>query len=163
MRVFTEQYPNIGGPFAVCIGKFDGLHIGHRRILDALLGGGAQAFAPRPSSIPSSRGTASPAADDGRGKGRAFRVAWHRHPDSGGAVGRVHGAAGGAVSLKSLPPAGNSRPWPWAADFRFGRGAAGDVALLKKLGEKHGFAVHAIDSGGDGQASRFPALGYANA
>jgi len=30
------------------------------------------------------------------------------------------------------------------SDFRFGRGRAGDVALLRRIGERAGFAVHAI-------------------
>ena len=31
-------------------------------------------------------------------------------------------------------------------DFRFGRGRAGDVALLEKLGDKHGWRVHVVPS-----------------
>jgi riboflavin kinase / FMN adenylyltransferase len=36
------------------------------------------------------------------------------------------------------------------ADFRFGHKAAGDVALLRELGERHGFEVEAVGLLGDG-------------
>jgi riboflavin kinase/FMN adenylyltransferase len=36
-------------------------------------------------------------------------------------------------------------PWSKASDFRFGRARAGDIATLRELGKRHGFAVHVVD------------------
>lgn len=126
----------------ICIGKFDGLHIGHRLILDTLL-------------------------DDARRRG-ASSVVYSFEPRNGAprlttreekrdlfaSLGIDHlvvaelteefMAMPADAFIERLASCGRMRAVAVGRDFRFGRGASGDVELLKQLGLKHGFDVHAI-------------------
>jgi riboflavin kinase/FMN adenylyltransferase len=143
MNIYTEHFPQIDGPFAVCIGKFDGLHIGHRLILDTLL-------------------------EDARRRG-LVSVVYSFEPYNGaprlttreekqalfGALGidrlivaeltAEFMAMSAERFIERLAACGELRAVAVGRDFRFGRGAAGDVALLKRLGAGMGFAVHAVE------------------
>ena len=151
------------GPSAVTIGKFDGVHTGHRAVLERLRG------------IAAERGLAS------------VVVTFDRHPLSllapdacpstlvSNAQKRELLAASGVdatlmltfdAQLAALEPADfvrrvlvdalTARVVFAGSDFRFGHRGAGDVALLRELGAEHGFEVVLIDDvrTGAGDASR---------
>ncbi len=140
MKIWNEHFPRFDCPFAVCIGKFDGLHVGHRLILSTL-------------------------ADEARRHG-AQSVAYVFH--NGGALldtpeeklsmletlGMDHVVQADMASdfcslspeafLRQLCACGALKAVVVGANFRFGCGASGDVALLKRLGVRLGFDVFAL-------------------
>lgn len=142
MRVFAEPFPKIDEPFVICIGKFDGLHIGHRLILDTLM-------------------------DEARAKA-AVSVAYSFEPRNGTPLLTTREEKLNLFSrlgiqcviqaelsdglmamtaeqfIEQLSACGRLKAVAVGQDFRFGRGATGDVELLKKLGNQYGFDVHAI-------------------
>jgi riboflavin kinase/FMN adenylyltransferase len=144
--------PERFGPSAVTIGKFDGLHAGHRAILDRLV---------------------RRAADDGL---VSVAVTFDRHPLSVIAPQRaplplvsadqkaelLAGSGVDAVlmlefsgDLARLSPedfvrqvlvdALHARVVFTGSDFRFGDRGAGDLAALREFGEKYGFEVECQD------------------
>jgi riboflavin kinase/FMN adenylyltransferase len=142
MRIFCDPYPEIGGPFAVCIGKFDGLHIGHRKILGALLEearahsavSAVYSFEPR---------NGAPRLSTTGEKGALFASlgigCWIQAE-----LSEEFMLQSPELFIERLAACGELRAVAVGADFRFGRGAAGDAALLGKLGGKYGFAVQVI-------------------
>ena len=130
----------------VCIGAFDGVHCGHRALLarvreraDAL---GLQAVAVSFEPIPReyfARSTPLPRLDNVRGK-----------------IRQIRDAAMDLLLLMRFNAALTAMPAEefveqilinrleaqevWVgADFRFGHGRKGDIALLREMGESHGF------------------------
>lgn len=154
MKVFTavEGIPDGFGPSAVTIGKFDGVHTGHRAVIARLRAVAAErgltsavitfdrnpleVIAPEkcPASLVSNPQKLDLLA--GTGIDATLMVAFDRAlaaltPEEFVhriLVDRLHAAV---VLVGS--------------DFRFGARGAGDVALLRTLGEKHGFGVELID------------------
>ncbi|RDV43276.1 bifunctional riboflavin kinase/FAD synthetase [Leifsonia sp. ku-ls] len=154
MRVFhaVADIPDGWGPSAVTIGKFDGVHTGHRAVIDRLRAVAAERgltstvitfdrnplelLAPEkcPASLVSNAQKLDLLASTG--VDATLMVAFDRalaglEPEEFVhtiLVDRLHAAA---VLVGS--------------DFRFGARGAGDVALLRRLGEKYGFAVELID------------------
>jgi len=140
------------GPSAVAIGKFDGVHAGHRRVLAELV-----AVAAREHLVPTV-------------------VTFDRHPlsllnpsglpqaliSNDQKIERL-GSAGVQATLmltfddefsritpeefaqKILADALNARVVMVGADFRFGAKGSGSVETLETLGELHGFTVELID------------------
>jgi len=140
------------GPSAVTIGKFDGVHAGHRAVIERL------------RTVAEERGL------------EAVVVTFDRHPLS---LLKPESCPEALVSteqkLELLASAGidatliltfdrtlsdlspeafvtstivdalRARAVLVGADFRFGAGGAGDVALLKELGREHGFEVLMVD------------------
>jgi riboflavin kinase/FMN adenylyltransferase len=143
MKVFTEHYPDICKPFAVCIGKFDGVHIGHRRILDALLEEArTYSAASLVYSFEPRKDTQRLATDEEKTKlfeslGMDMLVIAELTDE--------FMAQPAELFIEKLAARGQLKAVAVGRDFRFGRGAAGDVELLKRLGESHGFTVHAIE------------------
>ncbi|WP_207456237.1 bifunctional riboflavin kinase/FAD synthetase [Desertivibrio insolitus] len=150
MQSFTSaaEVPEGFGPSAVTIGKFDGLHAGHRRILQRL------------DELAAERGLVPTVVTFDRNPLRV--IAPERCPDdlvSPAQKRELLEAAGvGAVlmlsfdsALSSLPPerfvreilvdALHARVLLVGRDFRFGARGAGDLALLRRMGEELGFDV----------------------
>lgn len=154
MKVFHEvaEIPDGFGPSAVTIGKFDGVHTGHRAVIDRLRAVAAERgltstvitfdrnplelLAPEkcPASLVSNRQKLELLAETGIDA--TLMVTFDRAladlpPEEFVhriLVDRLHAAA---VLVGS--------------DFRFGARGAGDVRLLSSLGERHGFTVELID------------------
>ena len=154
MKVFrsVDEVPDGFGPSAVTIGKFDGVHTGHRaviaRLCEVAAEGGLtpavvtfdrnplEVLAPEksPVSLVSIEQKLDLLAETG--VDATLMVTFDRaladlDPEAFVhriLVDRLHAAA---VLVGS--------------DFRFGARGVGDVALLRELGEKYGFAVHLID------------------
>ncbi len=154
MELFTalEQVPRDFGPSAVTIGKFDGVHIGHRRVLAALRGIAEQrslvstvvTFDRHPLALLRPEACPPPLSSQAQKRellestgidavlvlefSRAFsELTPERFVDSV-LVDVLHAAV---VFV--------------GRDFRFGNRNAGDVALLTRLGESRGFEVVSID------------------
>ncbi|GAA4164580.1 bifunctional riboflavin kinase/FAD synthetase [Gryllotalpicola daejeonensis] len=154
MRVFHSE-AEIGpdfGPSAVTIGKFDGVHSGHRAVIDRLV---------------------TAAKDDGVvsvvvtfDRNPLEVVAPERCPDALSSLDqKLELLAGTGVDAtlvvrfdeafaavpadrfvtEYLVKALRARRVFVGSDFRFGSGNAGDVAQLRALGEAHGFTVELID------------------
>jgi len=130
----------------VCIGAFDGVHLGHRALLarvreraDAL---GAQAIAVSFEPIPReyfARGTAVPRLDDVRGKIEQVVAAGSDHL----LLLRFNSAlalmsAEQFVEQVLVDRCAAREVWV-GADFRFGHARRGDIDLLHVLGERLGF------------------------
>lgn len=154
MKVFTAvaEIPEGFGPSAVTIGKFDGVHTGHRAVIARLREVAArrgltsavitfdrnplEVLAPEkcPAALVSNEQKLDLLA--GTGLDATLMVTFDRAlaglaPEDFVRhilVDRLHAAA---VLVGS--------------DFRFGARGAGDVGLLRRLGEEHGFTVHLID------------------
>ena len=154
MRVFhsVEEVPDGFGPSAVTIGKFDGVHSGHRAVIGRLREVASrrgltaavitfdrnplELIAPEkcPASLVSNEQKLDLLA--GTGIDATLMIAFDRaladlEPEEFVhriLVDRLHAAE---VLVGS--------------DFRFGHRGAGDVALLRELGEKYGFVVELID------------------
>lgn len=154
MIVFRDidDVPDDFGPSVVAIGKFDGLHAGHRAIVDRLL------------------------VDAAAGPERTVVVTFDRNPLAVIAPEACPAAVVGieqkldllaATGLDAtvvltfdeqlaaqeaedfvrhhLVEALRVRRVLVGADFRFGHGGAGDPALLARMGAEHGFDVVVID------------------
>jgi riboflavin kinase/FMN adenylyltransferase len=154
VRIFHEvdEIPDGWGPSAVTIGKFDGVHTGHRAVIDRL------------RAVAAERGLVSTVITFDRNplevlapeKCPASLVSNAQKLDLLAATGvdatlmvRFDRA------LADLPPEEfvhrilvdrlHARAVLVGSDFRFGARGAGDVALLRRLGETYGFAVELID------------------
>lgn len=142
MRVFSEPFPAINLPFVLCIGKFDGLHIGHRLILDTLLeeAGRLSAASVVYSFEPRNGTPLLTAGEEKRELFAALGIAVLITVE----LGEELMAMTAEQFVEKLAACGDLKAVAVGEDFRFGRGAAGDVALLQKLGQRHRFGVHAI-------------------
>lgn len=150
MQLFTslDQIPAGFGPSAVTIGKFDGVHIGHLRMIDKLLTDAAASDLV-PTVLTFDRNPLSLLAPDAcplslisneqkrellesEGVGATvmleFDRAFSEHPAEEFVVMVLVDAL--KAKLVYVGP-----------DFRFGNGGAGNVALLGHMGERYGFEV----------------------
>ncbi|RFA11896.1 riboflavin biosynthesis protein RibF [Subtercola boreus] len=154
MKVFrsVDEIPADFGPSAITVGKFDGVHEGHRAVIRELL-----AVAAKENLV-------------------ATAVTFDRHPSTFLAperapvalvgndqkLGLLAGAGLDATliltfdaALAFLTPVDfvqsilvnglHARVVLVGRDFRFGFRGEGDVAMLTELGLQHGFTVHIID------------------
>ena len=138
------------GGSAVAIGVFDGVHLGHRRVLDSLsdidpdVTRVAMTFGTHPASLLSPDG-APPRLSTLKRRIDLFE-------DAG--IDRV-AVLGFDEEMRSMTPedfvrrflvAGlNARFVVVGVGFRFGGGAAGTTETLVELGQRHGFRVEVID------------------
>lgn len=136
----------------VCVGAFDGLHLGHRALLSecvarartAGLEAVALSFEPLPREFfggeqPPARLQLPRARFEGLaalGCDRVGLLRFNRALASMSAEDFVRDVLVGRLQAREV----------WVGpDFRFGRGRAGDVALLRRMGNALGFAAHSLD------------------
>lgn len=148
----TDEVPGDFGESIVAIGKFDGVHAGHRAIIERMLVASAS------------------------GERRTVAVTFDRNPLAVLAPARCPRAlVGNTQKIELLAATGidatlmlrfderlaavpaedfarrvlvealRARHVLVGRDFRFGKGGAGDVALLERLGHEHGFTVDVVD------------------
>jgi riboflavin kinase/FMN adenylyltransferase len=137
----------------VCIGAFDGVHLGHRAVLArvrerahaANLDSAVISFEPLPREF-FSRGRPVPRLSSVREKIEQFREAQVdralllRFNAALAAMGAQEFVE--RVLVRRL----NAREVWVGEGFRFGHARSGDVDLLQRLGREHGFAAHALDA-----------------
>ncbi len=160
MQLFesTAALPEGYGPSAVTIGKFDGMHAGHRRIIAELraaalaegLSSVAITFDRNPLSLLRPEVCPAPLLSnaqkvellDATGLDATLMLEFD--------LARSQQAPEEFVR-EVLVEALQARVLLVGADFRFGARGAGDVALLETLGAEHGFRVQRIDDVTSGQ------------
>ena len=145
----------VGADTAVTIGVFDGVHIGHRRVITDLialarssgLDAGILTFDPHPLSIlaperaPSMLTSIDQRVDQFRGLGLQMTGVLS-FPD-------IRQMQADEFCESVIHRALRARHVVVGADFRFGRDRGGDVELLATEGERLGFVVSAVDMFGD--------------
>ncbi len=139
MKAFTELFPQIGGPFALCIGKFDGVHTGHRMILDTLVDTArkhsaaavAYSFEPRPGTLLLTSREEKLALLESFGLSAVVLAELNEELM----------AMSAEQFIARIAACGSLKAVVVGEGFRFGRGAAGDIAVLRQLGGQHGFDV----------------------
>jgi FAD synthase len=137
------------GPSVVAIGKFDGVHRGHRELLS-----GTRAEAER-------RGLQAGVVTFDRHPGEVLRGARHRYLSTVEERAELLAEAGidFVLLLRTSPELLSQAPEDFVgdlsaaldcrtivvgADFRFGRGATGDVAMLAELAQSRGIQTIAV-------------------
>lgn len=154
MEFFAElaEVPAGFGPSAVTVGKFDGLHTGHRAVLDRLRASAADhglastvvTFDRNPLALLAPE--RSPASLVSNAQKRELLA-------DAGVDATLMLTFDEALAMLSpeqfvrsvLVDALGARRVLAGSDFRFGRKHAGDVALLRELGTRFGFEVELID------------------
>lgn len=154
MIVFTDPHevPEGFGPAVVAIGKFDGVHAGHRALLerarvDATSSGArvvAVTFDRNPLAVlrpekcpPSLIGVRQKVRLlEETGIDAALVLRFDADLAALEATAFVEHVLVGRLGVRTVLV---------GEDFRFGRGGAGDPALLAEMGKKHGFGVDVID------------------
>lgn len=135
---------------AVAMGKFDGLHIGHRKLLKHVLGQRERGLAPCVFTF-----NPSPAVLFGLSDGRELmtRQEKWRAFDSLGVellvefpLTRESAAMTPEDFVREiLVKRMRTRYIAAGEDVSYGRQGAGDAALLRSMGERYGYAVHTIE------------------
>lgn len=163
MIVFTEpeDVPAGFGPSVVAIGKFDGLHTGHQRVLErakadaATIGGKVVAVTFDRNPLATLRPALCP--EEIVSLGQKIDLLKDTGIDAA-LVLRFDGemAAVPAEEFVERILVGDlgTKVVLLGQDFRFGKMGAGDAALLRELGEKFGFTVDVIGDVVDETADR---------
>ncbi|WOF22068.1 bifunctional riboflavin kinase/FAD synthetase [Microbacterium betulae] len=157
----AAEVPENFGPSVVAIGKFDGVHAGHRAIIEQMLvdavGTGARTvavtFDRNPLALIAPERCPQPLVGvrqkidliERTGIDATLVLTFDEALASEEPEAFVERVLVGAVRAERVLVGG---------DFRFGRGGAGDAALLERMGEEHGFSVEVmpdIASSGDGR------------
>lgn len=152
MQILRGLYSPDTQPVALTIGNFDGVHVGHRALLDELHGEAAPRglqtavviFEPHPREFFTPQ-QAPARLTSLREKLELFREM---------GVDRVHVCRFDAGFAKmsaedfihALHEKLNAKFVLIGDDFRFGSGRAGDFGLMEKIGAERGFAVRAVHS-----------------
>ncbi len=135
---------------AVAIGVFDGMHLGHRRVLESLgavdpdLVKVAMTFGTHPASLLSPDG-APPRLSTLK---RRFDLFEDAGIDRVAVLGFDEGMRAMAAEdfvLQFLVEGLNAHFVVVGVGFRFGRGAVGTTETLSELGQRHGFQVEVVD------------------
>jgi len=147
-----EHVPENFGPSAVAIGKFDGIHAGHRRVLSELVAVAARehllptviTFDRHPLSLLNPSGFPQALMSNGQKIERLTTTGVQAtlmltFDDEFSQI------APEEFARKILVHALNARVVMVGADFRFGAKGSGSVSTLEALGETHGFDVQLID------------------
>jgi riboflavin kinase/FMN adenylyltransferase len=145
----TSAVPADFGPSAVTIGKFDGLHLGHRAVIQDLLDAAGDDLVPtvvtfdrnplallRPDACPPPLVGLDQKLEllEQAGVAATLMLTFDRALAGLEPEDFVRDVLVGPLRMRRLLV---------GDDFRFGRGGRGDVALLMALGERSGFTVHA--------------------
>ena len=150
MDVFTDPdaLPNDFGPSAVTIGKFDGVHVGHRHLIDELLRE-AKGGALVPTVLTFDRNPLSLLSPDACPVALLSNARKLELLDAEGVQATlmltfdktVSELSAEAFVSRVLVDALNARLIYVGGDFHFGKGGVGNVALLREFGLRHGFTV----------------------
>lgn len=154
VRFFASlaEVPDDFGPSAVTIGKFDGVHIGHRRVLEALrtiatdekLVSTVMTFDRHPLALLNSQLSPLPLSSN-RQKRELLAAtgvdATIMEPFTAEFSALEPEEFVDTVLVRAL----NARIVFVGSTFRFGHGGRGDVALLTELGATRDFGVRSID------------------
>jgi riboflavin kinase/FMN adenylyltransferase len=146
------EVPDDFGPSAVAIGKFDGVHAGHRAVIrrlnEAAAASGSRAVAVtfdrnplavlRPDRCPENVVTVDRKLEllGELGLDATLVLTFDEELAARSAEDFVVDILVGALKVSQVLV---------GEDFRFGRGGAGTPALLRELGPKHGFSVEVVD------------------
>ena len=167
LREYAPGTAVLARPCALAVGNFDGFHRGHRRMLDRTvaaakrLGLDAAVLTFEPSPAEFFAGTEAPARIQSLADKAQHAAA--AHPELAALVVAAFDADFAALSPQAfvrdvLLDALRVRHLVAGADFRFGRGRAGDIALLRREGATAGFGLEVAedvaDSGGRISSSR---------
>lgn len=154
MRVFQEpeEVPAGFGPSVVAIGKFDGVHAGHRAVIERLkadaAASGARAVAVtfdrnplallRPEICPENVVSVERKLDllGELGLDATLVLTFDRELASRAPVEFVENILVEALHVSTVLV---------GRDFRFGRGGAGNPELLRELGPKYGFTLDVVE------------------
>lgn len=140
MQIWNEPFPSFGGPFAVCIGKFDGLHVGHRLILSTLAD---EARRHNAQSVAYAFTNGGPLLDTPQEKLTMLETLGMGHVVQARLDSDFCSLTPEAF-IQRLSACGTLRAVVVGANFRFGCGASGNVAMLRHLGKRYGFEVFAL-------------------
>lgn len=158
----TWDVPTAGS--AVAIGVFDGIHLGHHRVLDGLGAGGsglwkvALTFGTHPAALLSSGGAPTPLTTLVRRlelleQAGMDAVAVLEFDDD------LRNLSPSEFVVRYLVEGLHAHLVIVGVGFRFGRDADGDVHTLERFGELHGFAVETVPIlGSDGREIRSTAI-----
>ena len=152
MQILRGLHSKHSGPVALTIGNFDGVHLGHRALLDELKAA-AQARGLTTSVVifePHPREFFSPAEAPARLS--SLREKLELFEQAG--IDCVHVCAfnanfskmGATDFIHTLHEALNAKYVLIGDDFRFGSGRTGDFALMEKIADRYGFEVRAMHS-----------------
>ena len=146
MKDITGERGTLEWRTAVALGVFDGVHLGHRMVIDRAveLGSGelrSVVFTFRQGSV-TNKGSQRLLSDEDKFCRLGQRgVDLICSPD----LSEVRDMEACDFVREILSGRLRCRYAVCGKDFRFGRGAAGDAELLKKLGEKYGFETVVLD------------------
>ncbi len=156
------EVPDDLGPTAVTIGVFDGVHRGHRAVVQRAKARArrlgipvvAVTFDPnpivviRPEGAPPALVPVSTRAQllAAAGADHVLVLPFGRERSEQSAEDFIDDVIVGLLHAKAVVV---------GVDFRFGHRAAGDVALLEQLGTKHDFAVERVEPEGDARVERW--------
>lgn len=137
------------GPAALSIGSFDGVHIGHRAVLERLLGAGGSGLTPAlitfdphprcvldPANCPPQITTLTERLDLFRSLGVEHAIVLE--------FTRQLAALSAEDFMERLLAALELRCLVVGYDFALGRGRSGDVAWLRAHGERRGYRVEVV-------------------
>ena len=133
---------------ALSVGNFDGVHRGHRKIVDTLCGAGASAcvvvtFEPHPVSVLRPQLAPPRLTPPGR-KRELLEATGVTHlvelPADDAVLGLTAEAFWRAICDQARPAV-----WAEGRDFRFGRGAKGNVGLLQEWAAGTGVRVEVVE------------------
>lgn len=153
MIVFREpsEVPADFGPSVVAIGKFDGVHTGHRAVIDRArvdASDGARVVAVTFDRNPLSVLRPDRCPPDVIGPHQKLDLLERAGVDASLLLTFDETLAtepAEAFVRRVLVDALGARTVLVGRDFRFGAGGAGDPALLERLGAEHGFRVDVVD------------------
>ena len=156
-----DEVPPGFGPSAVTIGVFDGVHLGHRELVSRAVAAGRELGVPavvitfdphpatvvRPEAVPLRISTLEHRLEllAELGVDAVLVLPFTRKLSTLTAEEFVR-----QVLVDDL----HARHVVVGADFRFGHRAAGDMALLRRLGAAYGFSVDGVDLVGDERGGR---------
>lgn len=153
MQFFTalDQVPAGFGPSVVTIGKFDGVHLGHLRIIEQLLSA-AEAHSLVPTVLTFDRNPLSLLAPESCPLPLVSNEQKRELLEKVGVAATVMLAFDRSLSEQApedfvhrvLVDALHARLVYVGPDFRFGKGGAGNPALLERMGAEYGFEVRAL-------------------
>ena len=159
MRVFRGLHPAADADAVVTIGNFDGMHLGHQALLRQLRAEAERygrhaavlTFAPHPREFFAKKQGVEDVGVPARL--HTLREKLEALAATGVDVTRICRFDGHFASLRPedfvrdvLVGAMRAKHVMIGDDFRFGARRAGDFALLKSLGERHGFTVSTLES-----------------